>query len=139
MTGQVRQVGLATEQTPQQRRTARIAGWLFIATFVTAIAALPLYDPVLNNADYILGGGFDTRISFGALMEVLLVITNIGMAMLGLIGGPLIFASCIAVLFGAYEQTDGVHFLFSIPEIASEASLGIYLIVKGFRPSPILA
>ena len=25
-----------------------------------------------------------------------------------------------------------------IPEIAWEASLGIYLIVKGFRPSPIL-
>jgi len=57
--------------------------------------------------------------------------------MLGLIGGPLIFASSIAVLFGAYEQT-GAHFLFSIPEIAFEASITIYTIWKGFRPSPIL-
>jgi hypothetical protein len=60
------------------------------------------------------------------------------MALLGLIGGPLIFASAISVLFGAYEQTSGTHFLFSIPEIAWEASLGIYLIARGFRPSPIL-
>jgi hypothetical protein len=55
----------------------------------------------------------------------------------GLVGGPLIFASAIAVLFGAYEQ-DGAHFLFSIPEIVFEASITIYTIVKGFKPSPIL-
>ena len=44
--------------------------------------------------------------------------------------------SSIAVLFGAYEQ-DGLHALFSIPEGAFEAAFAIYLIVKGFRPSPI--
>jgi hypothetical protein len=49
----------------------------------------------------------------------------------------MIFASAIAVLFGAYEQ-DGAHFLFSIPEIVFEFSITIYTIVKGFRPSPIL-
>ena len=58
-------------------------------------------------------------------------------AMFGLIGGPVIFASAIAVLFGAYEQ-DGAHFFFSIPEIVFEASITIYTIVKGFRASPIL-
>jgi hypothetical protein len=58
-------------------------------------------------------------------------------AMFGLVGGPLIFASAIAVLFGVYEQ-DGAHFLFSIPEIVFEFSLTVYTIVKGFRPSPIL-
>ena len=41
------------------------------------------------------------------------------------------------MLFGAYEQ-DGAHFLFSIPEIVFEASIAVYTIVKGFRPSPIL-
>jgi hypothetical protein len=59
------------------------------------------------------------------------------MAVFGLVGGPLIFASAIAVLFGAYEQ-DGAHFLFSIPEIIFEFSITGYTIVKGFRPSPIL-
>ena len=45
------------EQSPQQRRTARIAGWLMASTFLTSIpAALILYDPVLNDTGYILGG-----------------------------------------------------------------------------------
>ena len=44
------------EQSPQQRRTARIAGWLMASTFLTSIpAALILYNPVLNETDYILG------------------------------------------------------------------------------------
>jgi hypothetical protein len=59
------------------------------------------------------------------------------MAMFGLVGGPLFFASAIAVLFGAYEL-DGAHFLFSIPEIVFEAAITIYTLAKGFRPSPIL-
>ena len=59
------------------------------------------------------------------------------LAMLGVIGGPLIFVSSIAVLFGAYEQ-DGLHALFSVPEAAFEAAFAIYLIAKGFRPSPVL-
>jgi Domain of unknown function (DUF4386) len=59
-------------------------------------------------------------------------------AIFGLIGGPLIFASSIAILFGAYEQTGGVGFLFAIPEIIFEAGITIYTIWKGFRPSTIL-
>ena len=60
------------------------------------------------------------------------------LALFGVVGGPLIFASAIAVLFGAYEQ-DGVHAIFSLPEAIFEAAFAIYLIVKGFRPSPILS
>jgi hypothetical protein len=37
------------------RKTASIAGVLFIITFMTAIPAVILYDPVLNEPDYILG------------------------------------------------------------------------------------
>jgi hypothetical protein len=229
----------AVEQSPGQRRRARIAGWLMASTFLTSIpAALVLYDPVLNDTGYILGGGHDTRVTLGALLEIFLMIGNVGtavvmfpilrrysetlslsyvasrtvestligvgaisllsvvtlrddlagssadqgaldvagrtlvaihdwtfllgpgfcvgvngillgwlmyrtglmpplLAMLGVIGGPLIFASAIAVLLGAYEQ-DGPHALFSVPEAAFEAAFAIYLIVKGFRPSPIL-
>ena len=69
------------EQSPQQRRTARIAGWLMASTFVTAIlAAIVLYDPVLNDTDYILGGGDDTRVTLGALLEIFLMIGNVGTA-----------------------------------------------------------
>jgi uncharacterized protein DUF4386 len=59
------------------------------------------------------------------------------LAIFGL-GGPLIFASSIAILFGAYEQTGGVGFLFALPEIVFEVGITIYTIWKGFRPSPIL-
>jgi hypothetical protein len=44
--------------------------------------------------------------------------------MLGVVGGPLIFVSAIAVLFGAYEQ-DGPHALFSVPEFLFEAAFAI--------------
>jgi hypothetical protein len=59
------------------------------------------------------------------------------MALLGLIGGPMAVATATAVLFGAYAQTSGTNFLFTVPEILWEASLGIYLIAKGFKASPV--
>jgi anti-anti-sigma factor len=218
------------EQPPQ--RAARIVGVLFILTFVTSIAALLLYDPVLNDADFIVSGTADTQITVGALLEIGLVITNIGtalvlfpilrrwsetlalgfvasrivecvfiamgaiallsiltlqdesgagaaallvqaetlvafhdwtflfgpsfcvavgngmilgylfyksqlvprrMAMFGLVGGPLIGLSSVLILFGVYEQTSSTAFFFAFPEMIWEASLGIYLTVKGFR------
>ncbi len=61
------------------------------------------------------------------------------MAMLGLIGGPLLILSFVFQLFGAYENGSGPSFLLALPEIAWEASLGIYCVVKGFRPSPIIS
>ncbi len=60
------------------------------------------------------------------------------LALLGVVGGPLIFLSSIAVLFGAYEQ-NGAHVLFSVPEGAFEAAFALYLMIKGFRPSPVLS
>lgn len=229
-------------QSPQQRRIALIAGVFFLITFVTSIPALFFYEPVLKHAGYILGAGADTRVEFGAFLEVLLAIANIGtavvlfpivkrqnesvalgyvasrilestviviglvsvlsvvtlrqdlagaaggdpaalttvgrslvaihdqtfllgpafcagigngillgylmyrsglvprgMAMLGLIGGPLAFITATAVLFGAYEQSSGPSFILTLPEALWELSLGIYLTVRGFRPSAILA
>jgi gamma-glutamyltranspeptidase len=62
-----------------------------------------------------------------------------GMAMLGLIGGPLIIASGTAVLFNVIEPGSAPQFIATIPEFAWELSPGIYLMVKGFKPSPILS
>ena len=55
------------------------------------------------------------------------------MAMLGLIGGPMLIASFVLILFGVYENGSGPAFLMAVPEIAWEASFGIYLAVKGFK------
>jgi hypothetical protein len=223
----------------QSRRIARIAGVLFVLTFVTSIPAALLYNPVLKHHSYIVGSGADTGVFLGAFLELLLIIANIGtavvlfpilkrqsesialgyvaarviestfiavgvvsvltvvtlrqdlagggadpatldtvgrslvaihdwtfllgpgfvvgvgnglmlgylmyrsglvprrMAMLGLVGGPLVSASGIAILFGAIEQGSPGQFLATIPEFIWELSLGIYLIAKGFKPSPI--
>ena len=62
------------------------------------------------------------------------------MAMLGLIGGPLIILSGIAVLFDLFDAGGPVQGIATIPEFLWELSLGIYLTVKGFRTSaPILS
>jgi hypothetical protein len=62
-----------------------------------------------------------------------------GMAMLGLIGSPLICASGIAVLFDVLQFGGTGQGIATIPEFLWELSLGIWLTIKGFRPSPILA
>ena len=59
------------------------------------------------------------------------------MAMLGLIGGPMLILSFVLILFGVYENGSGPAFLLALPEIVWEASLGIYAAWKGFKPSPI--
>lgn len=59
------------------------------------------------------------------------------MAMLGLIGGPLLILSFVMILFGVYDNGSGPASLLALPEIAWEASLGVYAAWKGFRPSPI--
>ena len=56
---------------------------------------------------------------------------------LGLIGGPLIFASAIAVLFGAYSQVSAWAAVTAVPVFAWELSLALWLIAKGFLPSAI--
>jgi hypothetical protein len=225
------------------RRIAFVTGVLFIITFVTSIpAALLLYTPVLDDTNYIIGAGADARVALGALLEVLLIIANVGtavvlfpilkrqneglalgyvtarlvestfiaigivsllailtlrqdfagaagadsgslvtvgkslvaihdwtfllgpgfivgvgnglilgylmyrsglvprgMALLGLIAGPVLCAAGIAVLFDVFEPGSAPQVIATAPEFVWELSLGIYLMVKGFKPSPITA
>lgn len=62
------------------RRTSLIFGLFFAGTFIFSIPALFFYDPLFNNSNYVTLGGFDTRISTGALFEILLAICNIATA-----------------------------------------------------------
>ncbi|MFB4317021.1 DUF4386 domain-containing protein [Actinomadura sp. 21ATH] len=228
----------APETPAAAQRTARAAGAWFVLTFAFSIPAVLLYDPVLNDADYIAGAGADTRVRLGALLEILTAVANIAtavvlfpilkrqsesvalgyvalrivestvivlgiaavlavvalrqdlaagadadaaligqalvalkdqtfllgpafcagfgnglllgylmyrsglvprpMALIGLVGGPAACATAAAVLFGAYGQQSAVNLLFTAPEIVWEASLGIWLLTKGFRPVPLI-
>jgi len=63
------------------QKRARVFGVLYLITFVTSIPALALYQPVLDHpVAYVAGAGHDTQVLFGALLELLLIIANIGTA-----------------------------------------------------------
>jgi hypothetical protein len=213
---------------------------LFLITYVTSIpAAFFLYPPVLDDPRYIVGAGADTRVSFGAFLELLLIIANIGtavvlwpvakrvneilalgfvtarvmesvfiavgllslltvvtlrqagaaagadaaallaagqslvalhgwtfllgpgfvvgvgnglilgylmyrsglvprgMALLGLIAGPVLLARFVGILFGVFEPLGVLGSLMVVPEFLWELALGIWLTVRGFNPSAL--
>ena len=65
----------------QTQTIARVFGAMYLVTFATSIPALILFQPVLDDpAGYIAGGGSDTRIYFGAFLELLLIVSNIATA-----------------------------------------------------------
>src|SRR4026208_709151 len=65
----------------EDQRNARIFGVLFLITYVTSIGALALFQSVLDDpAGYIAGGGKDSQIYLGAFLELLLILSNVGTA-----------------------------------------------------------
>jgi Domain of unknown function (DUF4386) len=96
----------------------------------------------MNDWTFLLGPGFVVGVGNGLILGYLMFRSGLvprGMAMLGLIGGPLVIASGIAVLFDVIELGSAAQGIATIPEILWEASLGIYLTFKGFKPSAILS
>jgi hypothetical protein len=59
--------------------------------------------------------------------------------LIAFVGAPLLLASDVAVFFGAYANVSTFALLAAVPVATFEFSLGVYLIVKGFKPSPITA
>ena len=218
---------------------ARVTGVLFLITYVTAIPAVFLYGPLLDDPRYIVGGGAaDNGASLGALLELILIIANIGttvvlwpvlkrvneilalgfvtarvmesvfiavgllsvlslvtlrqeaaagadagsllavgeslvalhdwtfllgpgfvvgvgnglilgylmyksalvprgMAILGLIAGPVLIARFVGILFGVFEPGSVLGGLMVAPEFLWELALGIWLTVRGFNPSAL--
>jgi hypothetical protein len=225
-----------TAEALADRKTALVAGILYLLTFIGSIPALPLYHDLLKHRGYILHAGSDTGVLWGALLEIICALSGIGTAvvlhrvvkrhsptralgfiasrtfegtmicvgvlsvlavvtlhhdaaasattghslipvarglvavhdwtflvgpgimpainamclatvlyrtrlipriipLLGIIGAPLLAASSIATLFGAFGQVSTPAFFLALPIAAWELSLGIYLAVKGFRSS----
>jgi hypothetical protein len=58
---------------------------------------------------------------------------------IGLIGAPILIASVIATMFRADHQIALLAVAGTLPVAAWEFSLGVWLVVKGFKPSPITA
>ena len=220
------------------RKSALAVGVLFILTFITSIGGVLAYGPILSDPTYITSTGADTRVFVGAFLELMLILTNIGcaivlfpilkrqnealalgyvtarlvectfilvgilslltivtlrqqatgtdatlntigasllathnwtfllgpgfadgigtgmilgwlmfrtglvgrrMALVGLVGGAMLATSGAAVLLGIIPQGGAVQGILTIPEVIWELFLGLYLLFKDFKPSPVLA
>src|SRR6478735_1838842 len=107
----------AVPSTAVYRTTSRLAGTLYLLTFVS-IPTLALYRPV-KEADYVLGSGSDTSAIIGGILEIIVALAGIGTAVvlfpvlkkqnesaaLGLVASRVLEASTMFV---------GVAFLLSI-------------------------
>src|ERR687895_1144415 len=63
-----------------ERRTALVAGVLYLITFASAIPAVFLLDPVLSDPAYIVGPGADAQVRFGAALDLVNALACIGTA-----------------------------------------------------------
>jgi hypothetical protein len=84
--------------------------------------------------------GFMVGVGNGLLLGYLMYTSALvprGMAVLGLIAGPVLIASGVGVLFGVIEAGGVVQAIATIPEALWELFLGIWPIVRGFNPSAI--
>jgi hypothetical protein len=136
--------------------SARIVECVFIAigiVSILAIATLRADAPSGTSAalgqgleavyewSFRLGPGFIVGVGNGLILGWLMYTSGLvprRMAMLGLIGGPLIILAGILVIYDVIDAGGTIQGVMTIPEAFWELSLGIYLVVKGFRPSPIL-
>src|SRR5687768_7017070 len=63
------------------QKIARVTGVLFVITFLASIPPFVyFYVPVLGDPRYIVGAGADNGASLGAFLELILIIANIGTA-----------------------------------------------------------
>jgi Domain of unknown function (DUF4386) len=223
------------------RRTAFLAGALYLITFIASIPAIFVLDPVLSDPNYIVGSGADTRVLFGGLLDIINALACIGTAvvlfpvfkrqnetlalgfvtsrmleaaiifigvislfavvtlrqdmagaaeadpdtlvtvgaslvavrdwtfllgpgvmaainalllgtlmyrsglvpraipLMGLIGAPLLLSAKIGTMFGVNDDVSLWSAIALAPIFFWELSLGVWLVVKGFKPSPITA
>jgi hypothetical protein len=224
------------------RKTALVGGAFYVITFAASIPALLLLAPVLDNPDYIISAGADTRVLWGCFLDLVTALAGIGSAValfsmvkrqhegfalgfvtsrvleavfivigvvsllsvvtlrqagtagasgtdaaslvtvghslvairnwtfllgptlmaginalllgtlmyrsrlvpriiptLGLIGAPLLLTSTTATMFGINHLGSVWSTIAVAPIFVWELSLGVYLVAKGFRPSPITA
>ena len=92
----------------------------------------------LHHWAFLLGPGFVVGIGNGLILGYLMYRSGLvprGMAVLGLIAGPVLVARFVGIVFGVFEPMSVLGGLMVVPEFIWELALGIWLIVKGFDPS----
>jgi hypothetical protein len=130
---------------------ARVVECTFMAVglvSVLAIVSLQTDDPragalaqslaATKDWTFLLGPGVMSGIGTGLILGTLLYRARLlprPMTMLGIIGGPILVAAGIAVLFGVIEAGGFVQSLATAPEFLWELLLGLVLTFRGFSPA----
>jgi hypothetical protein len=94
----------------------------------------------LHDWTFLFGPGILAGVGNGILLGYMMYRSALvprGMAVLGLIGGPVLVAAAVAILFGVIEAGSVWQVIATLPEALWELSLGIWLIVRGFNRSAL--
>ena len=113
------------------RQTGAGAGAL-----VTSHALATLYDRIFLQGQSFMPAVNDLLLGF-LLYQSRLVPR--GLSLIGIVGGPILLAGYLAVMFGLLGQHAPLASLSAVPVALFEFALGVWLVVKGFQPSPITA
>ena len=103
---------------------------------VTSHALVAMYDRI-----GLIGQSFMPAVNgllLGSLLYQSRLVPRV-LPLLGFIGAALLVAGVMAVMFGLIGQHAPSTALFAIPIALWEFSLGVWLVVKGFKPSAITA
>jgi hypothetical protein len=95
----------------------------------------------LHDQTALLGPQFCAGLGNGILLGSLMWRSRLlprPMVMIGLLGGPLALLAGVGVLLGVWGIHSGLPVAMTAPEAIWEFSLSVWLLLKGFRPSPIL-
>jgi hypothetical protein len=132
--------------------SARIIEGVFIAIGIVSALAFILMRQEASASDlvigeglvaiyyraFLVGPGFMAGLANGVILGYLMYRSELvprGMAMLGLIGGPLVMITGVAIMLDLIERGGALQALATVPEFLWEFLLSIYCIVKGFRAS----
>lgn len=95
----------------------------------------------LHDQVSLLGPQFCAGLGNGILLGYLMWRSKLlprPMVMLGLVGGPLALLSGVGVLVGLWGIHSGLPVAMTTPEMIWEFSLSVWLLTRGFKPSPVL-
>ncbi|MCT2281004.1 DUF4386 domain-containing protein [Micromonospora chalcea] len=98
---------------------------------VTGRTLVALYDSVFLLSQALLPAV--NALLLGSLLYQSRLVPRV-LPALGLAGAPLLVASDLGTLFGAWDRLSPVAAVAALPIAVWEFSLGVYLVVKGFKP-----
>ncbi|MBT8159279.1 DUF4386 domain-containing protein [Arthrobacter sp. GN70] len=102
---------------------------------VTGQALVALYDRFFLLGQSLIPAA--NALLLGSLLYKSRLVPRV-LPVLGFIGAPLLLASNGAVMFGLIDRISPVSGIATLPIAVWELSLGVWLVVKGFKPSPII-